>query len=51
VNQAHLQYLKLTYSPPDTVMHYFRLLTFEVITGSFDEMPDMTDKHAAPNNK
>ena len=48
---AILQFLKLTYSPPVTTMHYFRLLTFEVIAGSFDEMLDLTDKHPTPNNK
>jgi len=48
---AHLQFLKLTYSLPDTPMCYFRLLTFEVIGGSFDEMPVVTDKHTTTHNK
>lgn len=48
---ADLRILKLTYSPPGTPMCYFRLLTFEVIGGSFDEMLALTDKLTARNNK
>ena len=48
---ADLRILKLTYSLPDTPMCYFRLLTFEVITGRFDEMPVLTDKLTNTYNK